>query len=301
MLMEGPEGTFEEFERRLLGNPNSSLLWIKYMSAALKLVDIAKARGVAERALQTINFRQEQEKLNIWLAYLNMENLYGTAETLKQVFDRSLIYCEPRTMYMQLARMYAAAGKREPALVAYETLTKKWAGSAKVWLAYGEYLYEGDLGGARRLLTTALRALPKRKHAKVTMKWAQLEYRQGSPERARTLFEGILANTPKRLDIWSVYVTMEGNRLGPVEQKTPAKGGGETSAPSPSERGPMRDYVRRLYERILAMRLSSKKAKFFFKRYLEFEKRHGSEAGIAHVKDLVRRYVEGSGETPKQQ
>lgn len=279
-----PESTFEEFEKRLIGSPSSSLLWIKYMSTVLKLVDIGRARGVAERALQTINFRQEQEKMNIWLAYLNMENLYGTADTLQRVFERSLVYCEPRTMYMQLARIHAAAGKREQALATYGTLTKKWGGSAKVWFAYGEYLYEGDLGGARKLLTAALRALPKRKHAKITMKWAQLEYRRGSPERARTLFEGTLTNAPKRLDIWSVYVTMEENRLGKGE---------EPGEPSTDE-APLRDYVRRLYERILAMRLSSKKAKFFFKRYLEFERRHGSEGGVAHVKDLARRYVEGT-------
>lgn len=280
-----PEGIFEEFEKRLIGSPNSSLLWIKYMSTALKLMDIGRARSVAERALQTINFRQEQEKMNIWLAYLNMENLYGTPETLQHIFGRSLIYCEPRTMYMQLARMYAASSKREQALTTYETLTKKWGGSAKVWLAYGEYLYEGDLGGARKLLTAALRALPKRKHPKITMKWAQLEYRRGSPERARTLFEGVVANAPKRLDIWSVYVTMEENRLSKGE---------EGNNDSSGDRASLRDYVRRLYERILAMRLSSKKAKFFFKRYLEFEKHHGSEGSIAHVKDLARRYVEGT-------
>jgi hypothetical protein len=29
------------------------------------------------RALQTINFREEVEKLNVWIAYLNLENVYG--------------------------------------------------------------------------------------------------------------------------------------------------------------------------------------------------------------------------------
>jgi hypothetical protein len=30
------------------------------------------------RALETINFREESEKLNVWVAYLNLENVYGT-------------------------------------------------------------------------------------------------------------------------------------------------------------------------------------------------------------------------------
>jgi rRNA biogenesis protein RRP5 len=42
------------------------------------------------------------------------------------------------------------------------------------------------------------------------------------------------------------------------------------------------------------MKLSSKKAKFFFKRYLEFEKTFGTPATVAHVKDLARKYVESS-------
>jgi hypothetical protein len=40
--------------------------------------EIEKARAIAHRALSTISFREEQEKLNVWCALLNLENLYGT-------------------------------------------------------------------------------------------------------------------------------------------------------------------------------------------------------------------------------
>jgi hypothetical protein len=40
--------------------------------------EIEKARAIAQRALSTISFREEQEKLNVWCALLNLENLYGT-------------------------------------------------------------------------------------------------------------------------------------------------------------------------------------------------------------------------------
>jgi hypothetical protein len=40
--------------------------------------EIEKARAVAHRALSAISFREEQEKLNVWCALLNLENLYGT-------------------------------------------------------------------------------------------------------------------------------------------------------------------------------------------------------------------------------
>lgn len=218
------EQTIEEFEKRLVGSPNSSLLWTKYMSTALKLVDLAKARKIAERAIQTISFREEEEKMNIWVAYLNLENLYGTPESMKKVFERSVMYCDPRTMYMQLARIYIHNEKRPEAEQVFQTILKKFGQSCKVWVAYAEFLFPQDIGAARKLLPAALKTLPKRKRtnrhkfalsnftdAKITMKFAQMEYRSGSVERGRTLLEGVLANYPKRIDIWSIYMTMEEN------------------------------------------------------------------------------------------
>jgi rRNA biogenesis protein RRP5 len=39
--------------------------------------------------------------------------------------------------------------------------------------------------------------------------FGQLEFKNGSPERGRTIFEGIVANYPKRVDQWSIYIDME--------------------------------------------------------------------------------------------
>ena len=40
------------------------------------------------------------------------------------------------------------------------------------------------------------------------MKFAQLEFKFGEPERGRTVFESVLSNYPKRVDLWSVYIDM---------------------------------------------------------------------------------------------
>lgn len=40
--------------------------------------EIEKARSVARRALQTMSYRSEGERLNVWIALLNLENMYGT-------------------------------------------------------------------------------------------------------------------------------------------------------------------------------------------------------------------------------
>jgi rRNA biogenesis protein RRP5 len=40
------------------------------------------------------------------------------------------------------------------------------------------------------------------------------------------------------------------------------------------------------------MKWSTKKMKFFFKKYLEFEKTKGTPEGVNHVKEAAMRYVE---------
>lgn len=36
-----------------------------------------------------------------------------------------------------------------------------------------------------------------------------LEYKHGQPESGRTMFEGIVTNFLKRMDVWSIYMDME--------------------------------------------------------------------------------------------
>lgn len=91
-----------DFERMLVGNPNSSALWIRYMAFQIQLGEIEKAREIARRALKTINFRDEKEKLNIWVALLNLENSFGTADTLEATYKESCIYMDPEVMSVKM-------------------------------------------------------------------------------------------------------------------------------------------------------------------------------------------------------
>lgn len=47
----------------------------------------------------------------MWVALLNLENMYGTEESLKKVFERALQFCEPMPVYQQLADIYAKSDK----------------------------------------------------------------------------------------------------------------------------------------------------------------------------------------------
>jgi len=110
-----------DFERFLLGSPNSSYLWIQYMSFQVQLSEVEKAREVGRRALQTINFREEQEKLNVWIALLNLENVYGTDETLESTFKDAARHNDSKTVHLRLAFILDQAEKHEVGILPVTT------------------------------------------------------------------------------------------------------------------------------------------------------------------------------------
>lgn len=249
-----------DFERVLLGSPNSSYLWIQYMSFQLQLSEVDKAREIAQRALKTINFREEQEKLNVWIALLNLENVYGTEESLEATFKDAARHNDSKTVHLRMAAIFEQSEKIEKAEEQYKRTAKKFGQSSKVWTLFAEhYLRRGKLEEARALLPRSLQSLEKRKHLKTISKFAQLEYKLGDPERGKTIFEGIVESHPKRWDLWSIYIDMEA-------------GQGDIMS------------LRNLFDRVLALKMTSHKAKSFFKKWLELERRIGDEEGANAVK-----------------
>lgn len=106
----GPQ-TSSDYERLLLGQPDSSELWIAYMASQMQVSDLSKAREVAERAIKSINMREETEKLNVWVAYLNLEVAYGNQATVEEVFKRACTYNNEQEIYERLASIYIQSEK----------------------------------------------------------------------------------------------------------------------------------------------------------------------------------------------
>ncbi|KAI9142050.1 hypothetical protein BKA69DRAFT_1037920 [Paraphysoderma sedebokerense] len=282
-LNRAPE-THQDYERLLIGSPNSSFLWIKYMAFELKLSEVERAREIAKRALKTIHYREEVEKLNVWVAWLNLENQFGDEQSLQKVVEQAVVYNDPKTIYMHLANMYTKCEKFEAAEATYETMLKKFRQSSKVWSTFGLFYYQQQkslqLEKARQLLQKSLQSLPSRKHVKTMLKFAQMEFKFGEPERGRTLFEGMVSNYPKRVDLWNVYIDME------IKAEETEKVRSLTSYTPDS----------RLFDRVTTSKFSSKKMKFFFKKFLEFEKKFGDEDRIEYVKQKAIEYVESLGQ-----
>lgn len=261
--------SISDFERLLVGNPDSSILWIQYMSFQLQLSEIEKAREIAERALKTINFREEQQKMNIWIALLNLENSFGDDETLDTVFKRSCQYMDAFTMHQKLVAIYIASEKFDKADSLFVVLCKKFGSkNPSAWVSYGNFLIDRDENEeAHKVLAKALQVLPKRDHVDVVRKFAQLEFQKGDPEQGRSLFEGLLSDVPKRIDLWNVYIDQEIK----VNDKTK---------------------VDDLFERVIDKKLTRKQAKFFFAKWLSFEEAKGDEKSQDYVKAKAAEYAQ---------
>ena len=149
-------------------------------------------------------------------------------------------------------------------------MVKKFSQDPKVWLNHATFLFDTVAAPqrARDLLPRALQSLPKHHHVDLTSKFAQLEFRSvnGDAERGRTIFEGLLTTFPKRLDLWNVMLDLE------------IKAGDK-------------DQVRRLFGRVTSSKIKAKKAKFFFKRWLEYEEKEGDAQSCEKVKARAAEYV----------
>ena len=72
--------TVNDFERMLVSDYDQSYLWIQYMAYMLENLDAEAARRVAERAVKQVSMTAEDDKLNLWIAYMNLESKFGTIE-----------------------------------------------------------------------------------------------------------------------------------------------------------------------------------------------------------------------------
>ena len=51
--------------------------------------------------------------MNIWVAFMNLENMYGSNESLQAVFERAVQNVEAIDAYNQLINIYMASEKHE--------------------------------------------------------------------------------------------------------------------------------------------------------------------------------------------
>lgn len=258
----------DDFDRAVLAKPDSSAIWLQYMAFHLQATEIEKARAVAERALKSISYREEQEKLNIWIGLLNLENLYGTSETIRSTVDRALQSNEPYKIRAHLVRMYAESGKSKELESEVRLVTKKFKDTRGMWEEIGGILLShGFAEKARALLQQALPHQRSNKDSvSLIVQFALMEARNNNIEQAKALMDPLLASYPMRIDIWFRYCDM----LVKANQISEA---------------------RDLYKRSVSQKLKARKMKALYSKFLQFEEVHGTKENQELVRSMAADYV----------
>ena len=132
----------DDFERLLVANKDQSYLWIQYMAFMLDNVGIDAARKVAERGVTSVGMANEQDKLNLWTAFMNLESNFGTQQTLEDCTRRGLEVNDRKKIYLNLIDIYKSSMKFQYIELIYKQLTKKYSNALDVWSNYMEFLIE---------------------------------------------------------------------------------------------------------------------------------------------------------------
>ncbi|KAI0166315.1 nucleic acid-binding protein [Xylariaceae sp. FL1272] len=273
--------TAVDYEQLLNRQPNSSDLWTRYMAFQMQISELGKAREVAERAVTTINSSEETEKLNAWIAYLNLEVRFGNEDTTDDVFKRACQVNDQQEVYQRLASIYVQDNKPGKADDLFQIIMKKFGGkSPEVWYNYAHWLHavQNEPDRARALLPRATQALPEHARLPLMTKIATLEYSSpnGSAERGRTMFEGLISTFPKRFDLWSQLLDHE-------------------DSPN-SDKGVIRD----VFERATRVKgLKARAAKKWFKRWADWEEKNGDAKSQDKVRAQASQWVRSRAESQK--
>ncbi|KAI8966758.1 nucleic acid-binding protein [Daldinia sp. FL1419] len=273
----GPR-TAVDYEQLLNRQPNSSALWIEYMAHQMQVSELAKAREVAERAVSTISSTEETEKLNAWVAYLNLEVRFGNEDSVDEVFKRACQVNDQQEVYQRLASIYIQEDKAEKADDLFQTLVKKFgAESPDVWYNYAHWLHavRNQPERARALLPRATQALPNHARFPLMTKFAALEFNSPhrNPELGRTMFEGLLATFPKRFDLWNQLLDHED-----------VPGADKTA-------------IRDIFERATRVKgLKARAAKKWFKRWADWEEKNGDAKSKERVRAKAAEWVKAKAE-----
>jgi tetratricopeptide (TPR) repeat protein len=264
--------TAEQFDRLLLASPNSSELWLQYMAMHVAAAELEKARVIGKKAIETINMTLTKEKFNVWIAFLNLENMYGTKESFENIFEDAVKYNDSLDVYLSVIKMLASAGKLVEMEEKIKKVKSKHKQNTKMWLELGQVYYSlGKFREARNIKEAALKSiLDKKRQFDLIVRFGTMEFQFGELEQAIANFETILDTYPHKTTIWIIYV----DQLVKQEKYETA---------------------REVLERAVSLKLGVRAMKSLFQKFIHFEEQHGTAETVEEVKKRARDYVENLG------
>ena len=258
--VEQPFYKNKEMERKLLIEPNSSLLWIEYMGLAYS-ASMRDARHIGKRALKSIHYQEEAEKKNIVLAILNLE-IQGNDGKFEQNLDELMLTNDHKVILVHCLKQCIQYKKLKLLDCAIKKALKEFKHSCKVWLL----VIEGRFENASMLMQKALQCLEKHKHLKLISKYAQMEFKMGDKEKSRTVWMGLMSEHSKRLDLWMVWADLE------IKYK-------------------QIDQARQVFRKMVDIKFKAKQTKYIFEKYLQFEQSFGDSKSCLKVQQEAAHYL----------
>ncbi|SCM16251.1 rRNA biogenesis protein RRP5, putative [Plasmodium berghei] len=279
-----------DYEKLLVSEKNKSTIWISYIVYYLEKGNIQEARNIAERALKTIDIHLIEEKLNIYLCYINMECAYG--DNLNEIFKRALLVNNEKSIYLHTMNILKMNKKLNELKELCEEGIKKFKYSKKIWTRYLELLHNtlNDEEYAHNILLKSLHALPKRKHLNIIINAARFEYKYSNIERGKNYFEKLIQEYPKRSDIWFTYLDIHINSLTKAKKNE----NDDENQKKKIKKLTLNElqFIRNIFERFLSIKFKTRVMKMIFTKWLLFEKNHGSVNTQKMVQKKAYDYVE---------
>ena len=277
--------TPREFEKLIVGSPNSSIIWIEYIAFYLKKQNTVRARNVIDRALKEMAVSEDKERLNIWIAWMNLEVLYGSDETLLTVFKGALQSNDKKDVYSQFVSICEHNKKYDLCHKYYTQMLHKFKSDKQTYVNYGTFLYkQKEFAKARDLLKRGINNTHnKAQHISLILKFGWNEYKFVKTVQlcqGKQMFEGLLKKYANKVEIWKMY-SFAVYKFGPNKNQRLQS-------------------ARNIFETALSQSQSSymkiHDTKWLFKQYLNFENKYGKKAldhkqNVQHIKALAKQYV----------
>lgn len=80
----------EEWEKEVVRRPDSVEVWVQFMSYVYEEEGLEAARRLGKRALAVINFRDDNARMALWKARINLEFHFGTPKSTADLFKLAI-------------------------------------------------------------------------------------------------------------------------------------------------------------------------------------------------------------------
>lgn len=268
--------TKEKFVQMLEQVPQSSYLWVKFIEFHFANGDIEEAKETAQRALKSLPIGNSEEKINVYISYINLMVLTTKSELfmneLKPLVREAAAATNPIRVWTHFG-VFVSAQRNEFEKEAWKlalSQCKENKNYVDVWNKYLETLMnEGKSQEAREEFKRGLSSFEdsgSQDQWKFKERFGIIEFKNGNIEHGRSMFENLIMNKPL-FEFWNTYIDME-TKYGDV------------------------DHARELYQRVAKTDLNDKRMKSILKKWLTFETLNGDDpTKKAEIKQIAKEYA----------